>query len=136
MCDVDCFKQYNDHYGHQAGDECLRQVAESIRKKVGRPGDLIARYGGEEFAIVMPETDIRGAFQVAENIRLELAKLCIPHGHSAAAPHVTISCGIASTFPDQDNKPETLIETADRGLYRAKQMGRNCSVISEDEVTN
>jgi diguanylate cyclase (GGDEF)-like protein/PAS domain S-box-containing protein len=133
MCDVDFFKQYNDHYGHQAGDECLKSVADAIRKRVGRPGDLIARYGGEEFAIVMPETDLRGAFQVAENIRQELTRQNIPHENSAIAPFVTLSCGIATMLPDKENQPKMLIEAADQGLYRAKHMGRNCSVLSEGQ---
>ena len=136
MCDVDYFKQYNDHYGHQEGDDCLRSVADAIRKKVGRPGDLIARYGGEEFAIVMPETDLRGAFQVAENICQELKKQCIAHARSSAAPYVTISCGIASMFPAADNNPKTLIERADHSLYEAKQAGRDRIVIfQEGEVS-
>ncbi len=133
LCDVDFFKNYNDHYGHQAGDDCFRSVADAIRKRVGRPGDLIARYGGEEFAIVMPETDIRGAFQVAENIRQELTKMNIPHARSAAAPYVTISCGIACMYPDATNDPKSLIEKADQGLYRAKQKGRNCVLNIENE---
>jgi diguanylate cyclase (GGDEF)-like protein len=132
MTDVDYFKRYNDQYGHQAGDACLRSVADVIRKKVGRPGDLIARYGGEEFAIVMPETDIRGALQVAENVRQELTNLNIPHSQSSAASCVTISCGIATMFPGEDNNPKMLIEKADQGLYRAKQQGRNCVAISEE----
>ncbi len=132
MCDVDFFKNYNDKYGHQAGDVCLKSVADAIRKKVGRPGDLIARYGGEEFAIVMPETDIQGALKVAENIQQELTKQCIPHPESVAASYVTISGGIASMFPSEYNKPQTLIQRADEGLYRAKQRGRNCMVVAED----
>jgi diguanylate cyclase (GGDEF)-like protein/PAS domain S-box-containing protein len=132
MCDVDFFKNYNDRYGHQTGDVCLKSVADAIRKKVGRPGDLIARYGGEEFAIVMPETDVKGAIQVAENIRQELTKQQIPHTHSPVAPYITISCGISSMFPSADSNPQTLIENADQGLYLAKQQGRNCVVVSED----
>jgi diguanylate cyclase (GGDEF)-like protein len=132
MCDVDFFKAYNDEYGHQAGDACLRSVADAIRKKVGRPADLIARYGGEEFAIVMPETSIPGALKVAENIRQELAKQRIPHCRSSAAPWVTISCGVASMFPTATNGPQTLIARADHGLYRAKQQGRNRVVVLEN----
>jgi diguanylate cyclase (GGDEF)-like protein/PAS domain S-box-containing protein len=136
MCDVDYFKDFNDKYGHQAGDACLKSVADAIRKKVGRPGDLIARYGGEEFAIVMPETHIKGAWTVAENIRQELTKQRIPHGRSSVAPYVTISCGIASMCPGDDNSPRNLIERADLGLYRAKRQGRNCSVIFADDETS
>ncbi len=132
MSDVDFFKKYNDQYGHQAGDACLKSVADAIRKKVGRPGDLIARYGGEEFAIVMPETDIKNARQVAENIRQELTKQRIPHSQSSAAPYVTISCGVASILPRTDVPPQTLIERADQGLYHAKSQGRNCVVVFEE----
>lgn len=135
LCDVDFFKNFNDQYGHQAGDFCLRTVADSIRKKVGRPGDLVARYGGEEFVIVMPETDIHGALHVAENIRQELIKKQIPHSQSVAAPFVTISCGLASIFPSAETKPNALIERADQALYRAKQNGRNCSVAFGDQWT-
>jgi diguanylate cyclase (GGDEF)-like protein/PAS domain S-box-containing protein len=129
MCDVDFFKKYNDHYGHQAGDACLKAVADAIRSKVGRPGDLIARYGGEEFAIIMPRTDIQGALCVAENIREELRMQQIPHDGSSVDPFVTISCGIASIIPTVDVTPQMLIEKADQGLYRAKKQGRNCVAI-------
>jgi diguanylate cyclase (GGDEF)-like protein/PAS domain S-box-containing protein len=133
MCDVDYFKKYNDHYGHQAGDACLRSLANCIRKRVRRPGDLIARYGGEEFAIIMPETDIKGTWHIAEMIRQELLNMRIPHNHSSVAPCVTISCGIASMFPSNSTKPQMLIQRADQALYRAKQKGRNC-VVSYHEL--
>lgn len=133
MCDVDYFKSYNDHYGHQAGDTCLRSVANCIRKRVRRPSDLIARYGGEEFAIVAPETDIKGALHIAEMIRHELLQIGIPHNHSSVAPCITMSCGVAAMFPSNSTKPQTLIQRADQALYRAKQKGRNC-VISYHEL--
>jgi diguanylate cyclase (GGDEF)-like protein/PAS domain S-box-containing protein len=123
--DVDFFKNYNDQYGHQAGDSCLKAVADAMRIKVRRPADLTARYGGEEFAVIMPETDGKGAWYVAEGIRLELAKMEIPHSKSPAAPYVTISFGIASMFPGADAYPHMLIQNADRALYQAKQQGRN-----------
>jgi diguanylate cyclase (GGDEF)-like protein/PAS domain S-box-containing protein len=126
MCDVDFFKYYNDTYGHQAGDACLRAVAQSIQNNIRRAGDLGARYGGEEFAIVMPDTDIKGAWHVADQIRRDLAEMKIPHNRSTAAFFVTISCGIASMIPSNDNSTQMLIENADKGLYRAKSMGRNC----------
>lgn len=135
LCDVDFFKDFNDKYGHQAGDGCLIAVADAIRKRVGRPGDLIARYGGEEFAIVMPETGLKGAWQVAENIRKELTRRRVPHGRSSVAPYVTISCGIASMIPDPGNSPGMLIEAADLALYRAKRQGRNRTVIFEKSST-
>ncbi len=132
MCDVDYFKKYNDQYGHQAGDACLKSVAEAIQKKVRRPSDLMARYGGEEFAIVMPETDSKGAWFVAEGIRQELMRKRIPHCQSHAAPYVTISCGIASIVPRMHSSPKILIERADKSLYKAKQQGRNRIIAYED----
>jgi two-component system, cell cycle response regulator len=125
MCDVDFFKKYNDHYGHQAGDACLKSVAGAIQKRVGRSGDLIARYGGEEFAIVMPDTDLRSALHVAENIREELRMQQIPHDGSSVDSFVTLSCGVASMIPTVNVTPQMLIEKADQGLYRAKRQGRN-----------
>lgn len=132
MIDVDYFKKYNDHYGHQTGDSCLRSIAEVIRKCVKRSGDLCARYGGEEFAIIMPETDIAGAIHVAESIRKELMQLQILHECSSVAQYVTISCGVAAMIPKIANKPQELIEKADQSLYSAKQNGRN-SVYSHRE---
>jgi diguanylate cyclase (GGDEF)-like protein/PAS domain S-box-containing protein len=131
MCDVDFFKKYNDTYGHQAGDSCLRVVAQTIQKKVRRAGDLAARYGGDEFAIIMPETDIDGAWHVADAICRELSDIQIPHGGSTAAPFVTISCGIASMIPSSETSPQTLIENADQALYKAKGQGRNRVVFDE-----
>jgi diguanylate cyclase (GGDEF)-like protein/PAS domain S-box-containing protein len=126
MTDVDYFKKYNDHYGHQTGDSCLRSVAEVIRKCAKRSADLSARYGGEEFAIIMPETEIAGAIHVAESIRTELLNLQIEHERSSVAPYITISCGVATMIPQSENKPQELIEKADQSLYSAKQKGRNC----------
>jgi diguanylate cyclase (GGDEF)-like protein/PAS domain S-box-containing protein len=134
LCDVDFFKYYNDLYGHQAGDLCLKAVAESLQKKVERPGDLNARYGGEEFVVVMPETDSAGAWHVAENIRQEIVSRQIPHSRSTAAPFVTISCGLATILPATDIEPKVLIEMADQALYRAKQNGRNRTVIYDAEI--
>jgi diguanylate cyclase (GGDEF)-like protein/PAS domain S-box-containing protein len=133
MCDVDFFKKYNDTYGHQAGDSCLRVVAQTIQKKVRRAGDLAARYGGEEFAIIMPETDIEGAWHVADAICRELSDMQIPHSGSTAAPFVTISCGIASMIPFNETSPKILIENADQALYKAKSQGRNRVVLDEKD---
>jgi diguanylate cyclase (GGDEF)-like protein/PAS domain S-box-containing protein len=126
MCDVDFFKAYNDTYGHQAGDICLKSVAQAIQSQVRRASDLAARYGGEEFAIVIPETDSKGAWHVAEQIRRQLEEMKIPHSQSKAAPFVTISCGIATIIPSNENSPQMLIENADQGLYQSKSQGRNC----------
>ena len=132
MCDVDYFKNYNDTYGHQAGDICLATIADVIKKSLNRVSDMCARYGGEEFVIILSETDISGARYIIEQIRSSLEEKNIPHSKSDAAPYVTISCGIASTIPQNDIKPETLIEAADKMLYLAKQQGRNC-VVTEEE---
>ena len=128
ICDVDYFKLYNDKYGHQAGDDCLRWIAKTISKVVNRPGDLVARYGGEEFAIILPNTDTEGALNVAENIRLEVQNLKIPHGKSLINEFVTISLGVSTMIPQPETSPEGLISLADQALYQAKNQQRNCIV--------
>ena len=125
MCDIDYFKLYNDTYGHQAGDECLRQVAGVLRSSLKRPADLVARYGGEEFVVVLPNTDIEGATRVAEFIRAEVQGLQIIHPKSAVSEYVTLSLGVACCIPAPHKPPETLIAIADEYLYRAKNSGRD-----------
>lgn len=125
MCDIDYFKLYNDTYGHQAGDECLRKVAGVLRNAVKRPADLVARYGGEEFAVVLPNTDIEGAARVAEFIRAEVLGLQIVHAKSAVCEYVTLSLGVACCIPTLILQPGTLIAIADEELYRAKKTGRD-----------
>ena len=125
LLDIDCFKEFNDHYGHLAGDDCLRQVAQILREVVQRPGDLAARYGGEEFACVLPETDSSGAVALAEKIRERMEAASIPHFSSPVADHVTISFGVATTIPEPLQEPSDLIRLADRLLYAAKQNGRD-----------
>jgi diguanylate cyclase (GGDEF)-like protein/PAS domain S-box-containing protein len=125
MADVDFFKAYNDTYGHQAGDDCLRAVASALRRGARRPGDLAARYGGEEFAVILPATDTEGAARVAEKLRAEVEALAVPHAHSTVADHVTISLGVSSIIPGAEGTGAQLLEAADRALYRAKQTGRN-----------
>lgn len=124
MCDVDFFKLFNDTYGHQAGDDCLRKVAKAISLNTERPSDIVARYGGEEFAVVLPETTIGGALMVAEKIRQAIRELNIPH-ESSPSGRVTMSIGIASAAPGFDNPPDDLIHAADKALYRAKREGRD-----------
>lgn len=127
LCDVDYFKQYNDTYGHQAGDDCLKAVAKAISRAIKRPADLVARYGGEEFAVILPNTHIRGAAQVAEEIRLGIQQLKRPHTQSQVSKFLTASLGVASQVPSQKSSLECLIAAADEALYTAKQRGRNCT---------
>ena len=134
LCDVDAFKAYNDHYGHQAGDECLKQIAAALNVSCRRPVDLIARYGGEEFAIILPDTELDGAAKVAETVRDTVARLAIPHAHSTAAPVVTISAGIAITTRQNGLDAQQLILAADEMMYQAKQLGRNQVVTVRAEV--
>ena len=127
LCDIDYFKRYNDTYGHQAGDACLQKVAEAIARAVRRPGDLVARYGGEEFAIVLPNTDLAGAMRVAEEIRVRVRGLGIPHSASKIGDIVTLSLGVATTFPSPYKSMSKLIGLADIALYQAKKEGRDRS---------
>ncbi|MCL1471064.1 GGDEF domain-containing protein [Argonema antarcticum] len=125
MCDIDCFKSYNDTYGHLGGDACLQQVAQAISSSVKRPADLVARYGGEEFAVILPNTPAAGAVSVAEQIRMNVKALEIPHIKSCVMPYVTISLGVATMVPDSESTPASLIEAADRALYHTKALGRD-----------
>jgi len=133
MLDVDHFKQFNDHYGHQSGDDCLIQVSSALQSSVCRAGDIVARYGGEEFVGIFPNTDTEGAMAIAEKIRKAVTGLDIPHEHSLVASQVTVSIGVASTFPAADKDRKKLIKAADTALYRAKETGRNRVVCSDDE---
>ncbi len=125
LCDVDYFKLFNDHYGHQAGDDCLQQVAKAIQNAVHRPDDLVARYGGEEFAVILPSTSAQGAAQIATAICAEVLKLQIPHKFSSVSQYVTLSLGMATISPHSEQTADMLIELADKALYRAKATGRN-----------
>jgi len=125
MCDIDYFKLYNDTYGHQAGDECLRQVAAVLQHSVKRAADLVARYGGEEFVVVLPNTDIEGATCVAEMIAQQVRALQIVHAKSAVSEYVTLSLGVACCIPAPQSEPDGLIALADESLYRAKASGRD-----------
>lgn len=128
LCDIDFFKPYNDTYGHQAGDECLKQVAVAIQKASKRPLDFVARYGGEEFAVILPDTETDGAICVGETIREAVKALQVPHRASPTCGYITLSVGIATVMPGVESSLETLIQEADRALYRAKDQGRDCSV--------
>ncbi len=125
LCDIDFFKQYNDAYGHVAGDDCLKSVAEEIRLAAKRPADLVARYGGEEFALILPNTDFPGAISVAETIRNKVEGRRIIHAKSAVSLYVTISIGISTLTPASTRLPEKFLEFVDSLLYKAKQTGRN-----------
>lgn len=127
LCDIDCFKLYNDTYGHQAGDNSLKQVAGAISRAVKRPADLVARYGGEEFVALLPNTDFDGALRVAESIHLEVRQLKIIHAQSSVSDYITLSAGIATTVPSHKELPAALISAADKALYQAKKRGRNQS---------
>ncbi|MGD0231675.1 MAG: diguanylate cyclase [Syntrophorhabdales bacterium] len=136
LMDIDYFKQFNDRYGHLAGDDCLKQVAVTLKKTLQRAGDLVARYGGEEFACVLPETGRKGAGDVAQRIADKIAGLRIPHEGSAVADHVTLSFGVATIVPERGRECLDLIRMADRSLYSAKQQGRNRVVALPDDYNN
>ena len=134
ICDVDHFKLYNDTYGHQAGDECLRAVATAINHRY-RPGMLVARYGGEEFAVVLPHTELAAAVAVAGRIRAAVASAAIPHPASPVCDRVTLSIGVGCRIPaPDDDRLRLLVEEADRNLYLAKQGGRNAIHSNEDTI--
>jgi len=125
MVDVDFFKSYNDTCGHQAGDDCLKQVARAMTDVVKRPGDLVARYGGEEFAVLLQNTAGAGAMLMAEKMRAHVESLGIAHPASAVMDRITISLGVASAQPEPHTSPGALVAAADEALYRSKQDGRN-----------
>jgi diguanylate cyclase (GGDEF)-like protein len=125
LADIDCFKLFNDTYGHPAGDDCLRQVAQIIQNSAKRSIDLSARYGGEEFAVILPTTDLEGAVQVAREIQLGVKRLAIAHRTSKVDRIVTVSLGVTTTVPTQSKSPEMLITAADKALYQAKAEGRD-----------
>ncbi|KAF3887835.1 MULTISPECIES: EAL domain-containing protein [Nostocales] len=128
LCDVDCFKLYNDTYGHLAGDDVLRHVAKAISQTVKRPADLVARYGGEEFAVILPNTGIEEAITVAREIQTNVSALQLPHPNSQIDQFITLSIGVATIIPHSQSSSSTLVAAADQGLYQAKAQGRNCVV--------
>ena len=131
LCDIDFFKIYNDTYGHQAGDECLKLVANTISCNVKRAGELVARYGGEEFAVILPNTLGENAFEVAQKIREKLKELQIPHAGSLVSEYVTMSLGVASTYPQRNQAKALLLASADKALYQAKTAGRDRTILNE-----
>jgi diguanylate cyclase (GGDEF)-like protein len=133
LADIDCFKDYNDRYGHQAGDECLRAVAVSLSQCARRPLDFVARYGGEEFAVVLYEASREYVAEVLTRIQRSIAELNIPHEASRVAGRLTLSIGAAFILPSSTRTPHGLIQLADEALYCAKEQGRNRVVVMEAE---
>jgi diguanylate cyclase (GGDEF)-like protein len=133
LVDIDCFKDYNDRYGHQAGDECLRAVAVSLSQCARRPLDFVARYGGEEFAVILYEASREYVAEVLTRIQRSIAELNIPHEASRVASRLTVSIGAAFVLPGPNRTHEGLIQLADEALYSAKEQGRNCVVVMESE---
>ncbi|MGF1568196.1 MAG: diguanylate cyclase domain-containing protein [Nodosilinea sp.] len=134
--DIDYFKQFNDRYGHQAGDNCLRLVARTLSRTAKRPGDLVARYGGEEFVIILPNTDLVGAETVAEDMRGSVRRRRIPHEGSSVDAIVTMSLGVASCTPSPALTPALLLKWADEALYAAKKGGRDQVRLAATAQTN
>jgi diguanylate cyclase (GGDEF)-like protein len=130
--DIDFFKQYNDHYGHQKGDHCIKAIAELWEKCFTRPADLAARIGGEEFAMILPETLAAECVDELTRFIEKLKYKNIPHAKSLVANHVTLSIGVASTIPDSNGSANALLELADINLYQAKQQGRNCIISTNN----
>ena len=124
LMDIDFFKNYNDHYGHIQGDQCLREVALALKNALKRPIDILARYGGEEFVVILPDTDLKGAQAVASRFIEAMKKANIRHEHSQTQPFVTLSLGLAQADFEHESSEQVLIR-ADEALYRAKEAGRN-----------
>ncbi|VEP16543.1 Response regulator receiver modulated diguanylate cyclase [Hyella patelloides LEGE 07179] len=125
LCDIDYFKNYNDYYGHPAGDDCLKKVAEALKNAVKRSSDLVCRYGGEEFAIILPNTDLAGAIKITQLIQLTIKELKLVHDRSPINKNITVSLGISSEIPHQQSSVKFLINAADTALYQAKEQGRD-----------
>ena len=134
MCDIDYFKNYNDRYGHEAGNQCLLTIARALTEALGRPGDLVARYGGDEFVMILSGSDADGARALAETLPDRIQERRIPHESSLIAEVVTISVGVSTVIPTQEASTGDLISAADAALYEAKNAGRNCVRISEVKI--
>lgn len=137
LIDVDQFKQYNDNYGHAAGDECLKEIARALKRCLKRPYDFIARYGGEEFVVILADTDTEGTRQVGTCMKETVEELAIPHGFSPVADHITISLGGATAYPQrQCESPLQVVEIADQMMYEAKSKGRNCMCLKDSKAVS
>lgn len=135
MFDLDYFKDFNDTFGHQQGDDCLKKVGTALRKTFKRPGDCVARYGGEEFAVILPDTNLEGAVKMANHVLLEVLGLRIPAANVGVSAFVTMSAGVSCMVPFQDDQMVHLVSKADAALYRAKQGGRN-RVEADDTLSD
>lgn len=130
MFDIDYFKQYNDHYGHIQGDDCLKHVGKTLGMAATRSRDFLARFGGEEFVLVLPDTDEKAALKIAERSRNLIFKEQIPHEKSLVSQILTVSIGVGAIVPTLQDEPRRFVEEVDKRLYQAKQRGRNCLVAS------
>ncbi|MBS1270820.1 MAG: Phytochrome-like protein cph2 [Gammaproteobacteria bacterium] len=136
MLDIDHFKQFNDYYGHAAGDECLKRVAAALDRQIKRPSDILARYGGEEFVVLLPETELEGAKAVAEGLTQTVGELAIRHEASSVSRHVTVSVGVAAAVPERLSDRHEMVNAADEALYAAKRQGRNRAVVFDSSARN
>lgn len=134
MLDIDCFKKFNDHYGHVAGDNCLQELAQNLQSSLTRAGDVVARYGGEEFVVLLPNTDKQAALTVAKHLQEAVVSLAIPHAESSFGI-VTVSLGIASLIPSDLHSTAELVKFADIALYNAQRAGRNCIEVHDCDVS-
>jgi diguanylate cyclase (GGDEF)-like protein len=134
MCDIDFFKKYNDTFGHLAGDDCIRSVANTIQKQCRRISDIVARYGGEEFGVILPNTSSKEALSIAESIRRGVEQKKIPHSTSTVKEIVTLSIGVTSLIPVLHTTPSSVIALADKALYESKHGGRNRVTLNAYEV--
>ncbi len=133
MVDVDYFKEYNDTFGHQAGDRYIKLIAEILSEQVKRSSDKVARYGGDEFAILLPHTEKESALHLAEQMRKAVEEKCVPNSHSAVAVHLTISLGVNTVIPSEEMSADEFISSTDKALYLAKKR-RNCTVFAPQKV--
>jgi diguanylate cyclase (GGDEF)-like protein len=131
ILDVDWFKRYNDHYGHPAGDACLRQIAQTLAATVSRASDRVARYGGEEFVFIAPMTDAQSALEIADRVIQAIAALALPHSDTPSG-YVSVSMGVAAVIPSAEHTASMLLQQADAALYQAKTLGRNRAVLTEN----
>ncbi|WP_293615137.1 sensor domain-containing diguanylate cyclase [Porticoccus sp.] len=129
--DIDYFKQYNDHYGHMVGDDCLKSIATTIQHSLLRATDMATRYGGEEFCILLPNTSLTGALKVAAQVQANIKRLQIPHADNPISSSITISAGVASLVPTTEERSSRLTSLADKALYEAKGRGRDQTVASD-----